>query len=75
MSFLLNLGEGLARILAGHGNATDKIHFIVHVNNWKYGDPQLPEYLGICRVTPAFLRDFKKLCIKHKCGERDDATP
>lgn len=71
MSFLLNLREGIAQILSWHGNAPEKIHFLVHVNKHKYGDAQLPEYLGICHVTPEFLRDFKKLCIKHKCGEKD----
>ena len=71
MSFLLNLNAGLAEILSRHGDPGGKIAFEVRVNNWKNGDPLLPEYFGMCEVTPDFLRDFRKLCEKHKCGEKE----
>lgn len=67
MSFLINLRAGLAEILSRGGKRT--YHFRVHVNSWDQGDKTLPEYLGMCEVTDDFLRDFRKLCEKHRCGE------
>jgi hypothetical protein len=69
MSFLLNLNNGLSHILPRLGK-DKQVHFEIRVNNRERGDKDLPEYFGMCYVTPKFLRDLRKLCEKHRCGER-----
>jgi len=69
MSFLMNLHAGLGHILS-RIKSGDKVGFEVRVNNWKNGNVGIPEYFGMCEVTPEFLLEFKVLCEKHQCGER-----
>jgi hypothetical protein len=71
MRFLVNLNEGLAQILPRLPKTdlgATKLQFEVRVNNWDHpdGNRELPTYLGICKVPPKFLRDFRALCEKHK---------
>ncbi len=68
MSFLRNLNAGISGILVRAGKDAG-LDFEVRVNNWEIGDRALPEYFGTCKVTPEFLRAFRNLCEKHKCGE------
>lgn len=69
MSFLINLREGLNAIVAKRRLLYS---FEVQVNNWAAGpgDTDVPNYFGTCEVTPEFLMDFKRLCEKHRCGEK-----
>lgn len=68
MSYLMNIKPGVAEVLA---SGKPKHVFEVHINRWEApeGDKNVPETFGTFMATPAFLRDFVRLCEKHRCGD------